>query len=492
VDAIKLVRVRADAHGAFAADGDVSASFGRRISLPDGGVDGIFASWHWVDGQLSLATDRYGVYPLFYARTDDGLLLASHVQALLERGVSAELDFDALAVFLRVGFFVGSDTPFRAIRAVPPDAVVRFDQGQLRIEGRRPEIAPEPVSRAIAVDAFIALFRQAIRRRLPSQAFQLPLSGGRDSRHILLALIEAEHAPAACVTTAHFPPRGNADIAVAAALCRRLGVRHVALAQYSRTDAEHEKNRRTHLLSDEHAQFVVVGDYLRGVTRETYDGIAGDVLSQSGYLNPEAHACFSAGGRRAAEYLLDRYPSMVSEKALHRLLAPGLMRLVTRDRAIARLVPELATHMAAANPVSSFFFWNRTRREIALGPYGVMQGLTVYAPYLDRDVFALLASLPAALVMDRRLHSDVIARAYPHVADIPYAVSDRVHDSAALRRLAVALMATTLGTPRMLRRRTTLPRLAVTAITGDPSGLWHAALTFYLGQLADVAAARAR
>jgi hypothetical protein len=472
--------------------GDVSASFGRRIALPDGAADGIFASWQSSDGQLSLTTDRYGFYPLFYARTDDGLLVASQLQALLDQGVSAELDFDALSVFIRVGFFVGSDTPFRAIRAVPPGAVVRVDHGRLGIEGRRPEITPQALPRETAVDAFIAVFRQAIRRRLASDAFHLPLSGGRDSRHILLALIEAGRAPAACVTTAQFPPRGNADIAVADVLCRRLGVRHVALAQYSRVDAEREKNRRTHLLSDEHAQFVVVSDYLRGVTRETYDGIAGDVLSQSGYLNPEAHACFSAGGQSAAEYLLDRYPSMVSERALRRLLAPGMMSLVTRDRAIARLVPELATHIAAPNPVSSFFFWNRTRREIALGPYGVMQGLTVYAPYLDRDVFDLLASLPAALVMDRRLHTDVIARAYPHVADIPYAVSNRVHDPAALRRLAVALMGTTLGTPEMLRRRTTLPRLAVTAITGDPAGLWHAALTFYLGQLAGVAAARAR
>jgi asparagine synthase (glutamine-hydrolysing) len=487
-----LIRITAGAHGPVDVTGDVTASFGHRVPLPDGAVDGIFASWDWQDGRLSLANDRYGMYPLFYAHTDDGLLVASHLQALLEHDVPAELDFDALAVFLRVGFFVGDDTPFRTIRAVPPGAVLHVSGKQLRLEGRRPQVTAQALSRAAAIDAFIALFRQAIRRRLPSGTFELPLSGGRDSRHILLALIEAGAAPAACVTTSHFPPRGNADLAVAAALCRRLGVPHLALPQYPRIEAEREKNVRTHLLSDEHAQFVVVGDYLRRVTRETYDGIAGDVLSQSGYLNPEADACFSAGGNRAAEYLLDRYPSMVSDKALQRLLAPALMRHVPKDRAIARLVPELAIHATAPNPVSSFFFWNRTRREIALGPYAVMQGLTVYAPYLDRDVFDLLASLPASLLMDRRLHTDAITQAYPQVADIPYEVREPAHDAAALRRLALALMGTTLGTPGMLRRRTILPRLAMTAITGDPARLWHAPLTLYLGQLAGLVAARAR
>jgi hypothetical protein len=36
------------------------------------------------------------------------------------------------------------------------------------------------------------------------------------------------------------------------------------------------------------------------------------------------------------------------------------------------------------NPLSSFFFWSRTRREIALGPYRMLCGnAVVHSPYVD-------------------------------------------------------------------------------------------------------------
>jgi hypothetical protein len=120
-----------------------------------------------------------------------------------------------------------------------------------------------------------------------------------------------------------------------------------------------------------------------------------------------------------------------------------------------------------------------------------MRGLTVHAPYLDRDLFDLLASLPAALLMDRRLHTDAIARAYPHAAGIPYSGKAQVTARAHQRRLAMSLIATVLASGGVLRAATMLPRLAATALDGDAARLWHAPLTLYLGQLAALASARA-
>jgi len=69
----------------------------------------------------------------------------------------------------------------------------------------------------------------------------------------------------------------------------------------------------------------------------------------------------------------------------------------------------------------SFFFWNRTRREIALASYRILNGGTeVLSPYLDHDLFDFLASLPASLMLDRQFHSETIRRAYPEYADIPF------------------------------------------------------------------------
>ena len=460
------------------AEGDLACEVGHRISSADGETDGIYAGWSWNGRELSIEQDRYGFFPLFEWRSRDVRVVSTDLLTLLELGAPRTLDLDALSVFVRVGFFVGSDTPFASVRALLPPMLPR----------RRLEI-----SRTAAVDGFIDLFRQAIGRRLPSGPFMMPLSGGRDSRHILFELRDAGHAPAACVTVQHFPPRANDDETVAREICSALGLDHHVIPQpRNRAAIEREKNALTHLCTDEHAQFMVLASYLRANTRETYDGIAGDVLSQSTYLRPEVHArCARGDYAGVAAFVLDGYGTMMSEAALDRVLAPALRDELTRGRAIARLTAEIVPHADAPNPIGSFFLHNRTRREIALAPYALMRDLTVFAPYLDRDLFDFLSALPAEQLMDRTLHTEAIARAWPRYADLPYERKGvRIEDRWAERRLAtaVALAATRRSSRPFVRGAALLPSLAWTLADGAAGRLWHAMLVLYLDQIAELAA----
>lgn len=459
------------------AEGDLSCDVGHRIRLPDGSVDGIHAGWSWNGHELVLDQDRYGFFPLFEWKSGDRRVVSTDLVALLDRGAPRELDVDALSVFVRVGFFVGADTPFTAIRAVLPPLVSR---------------PPLEISRSQAIDGFLDLFRQSIARRLPSAPFVLPLSGGRDSRHILFELRDANRAPAACVTVRHFPPRANDDEVVARDICDALGLRHCVIPQpRTRASLERRKNLLTHLCTDEHAQFVVLADHLRAHTRETYDGIAGDVLSQSTYLRPEVHALFRrADYEGVAAFVLDGYGTTMSQPALERVLAPAFCRELSRARAIARLSAEIVRHAGAPNPTGSFFLNNRTRREVALAPYALMRDLTVHAPYLDRDLFDFLAALPAEQLMDRALHSDAIARAWPQLAHLAYERKGATLDDRwAQRRLAAATLAAVLR-PRsraLLRRQRLVPALAATLADGSSERLWHAWLVLYVDQIAEMA-----
>lgn len=467
------IRVRGD-H----AEGDLSCEVGHRIPLADGSLDGIYAGWRWTGRDLIVEQDRYGFYPLFEWRTADSRALSTDLLTLIERGAPTDFDLDALAVFVRVGFFIGADTPFQAIRAVHPPPLPR----------RRLAI-----SRQEAVDGFIDLFRAAVERRLPTAPVVMPLSGGRDSRHVLFALRDAGHSPAACVTVRHFPPRANDDELIARELCEMLGIEHRVLSQpRDRAALERRKNQATHACTDEHAQFVILADHLRAHTRETYDGIAGDVLSQSTYLRPEVHALFERGDLRSvAAFVLNGYGTMMAETALARVLAPPIYREVGPERAIARLMTEIAGHTEAANPTGSFFLANRTRREIALAPYALMRDVTAYAPYLDRDLYDLLAALPASLLMDRALHTDAIARAWPQYGQVPYERKGlRVQDRGAARVAAGAVMRAVLH-ERMrswVRPSALLPGLTATLLDGSAERLWHAPLLLYLDQIMKVAA----
>jgi hypothetical protein len=63
--------------------------------------------------------DPFGFVPRFQWYGPDGPIVRPALDALLAMGAPAAFDYDALAVFLRLGFFVGDDTPFASIRAVP-------------------------------------------------------------------------------------------------------------------------------------------------------------------------------------------------------------------------------------------------------------------------------------------------------------------------------------------------------------------------------------
>jgi asparagine synthase (glutamine-hydrolysing) len=461
------------------AEGDLSCEVGHRVALPDGRTDGIYAGWRRAGETVHVDQDRYGFCPLFAWSTPDARVLSTDLAALLDRGAPRDLDLDALSVFLRVGFFLADDTPFRAIRALVSAPFLT---------------RPCALSRDEAIDGFIDLTRQSIRRRMPSSDYVMPLSGGRDSRHILLELCDAGRAPRACVTVQHFPPRANDDELIAADVCARLGIEHRVLMQPpDRAAVERAKNIRTHFCTDEHAQFLVLADHLVAETAETYDGIAGDVLSQSAYLRPEIHALFERRDTAGlAAFILDGYGVMTSERALSRLLHPDIYRLVPRERALARLASEVERHFDAPNPSGSFFFWNRTRREIALSPYGVMRGVTVFAPYLDVDLYDFLSSLPASLLMDRRLHTDAIARAFPQHAAIPYDRKGvRAIDRRAMRRLAASLTGALIVSRGMFRPDAILPSLLTTIADGGDR-LWYASLMLYLAQIAAFSDARAR
>lgn len=389
------------------------------------------------------------------------------------RAEGLDLDDEAVAVFLRLGFFVGDDTPFRAIRAA----------GRPRVRPPR----PHGLTRAQLVEAFAEMFRSAIRRRLPDVPYVLPLSGGRDSRHILLELHDAGRPPAAVVTVEHFPPRLNDDVKVAADLSTRLRLPHRVLhAARDRVTAEEVKNGQTWFCTDEHAQFLPLARYLRQVTPLTYDGIGGDVLSQSSYLNPDLLALFRTGNlEAAARFLLDGFGRQGLEQALAWLLGPDARRRFDRERAVSRLVRELRRHATAPNPVASFFFWNRTRREIALAPLGLLAPVQVHMPFLDQDLFDCLMATPAETLLGGRLHDDVLARRWPRLAEVPYAATrNDASNPAHHRRTARALLTRVLsGQSHLLNRRAVAARCVATAIDGHPGRLWFLPLVIWLQQV---------
>ncbi|MGH9557030.1 MAG: asparagine synthase-related protein [Terriglobales bacterium] len=453
--------------------------------------DGIFAGWEWNGNQLRVYNDRYGFYPLFYFATPDEIAISPSIPQLVSLGAPLEIDHDALAIYLRLGFMLGEDTPFRSIRALPPDTRFTWSPGQLEVSGQLAISRQHDLNRNDAVEGYITFFREAIRKRVPAgREFCVPLSGGRDSRHILFELYSQGFRPRFTITMEPFPARSHEDIRIAAEVCRTLGIPHVVRPQPdTRFETELHKNWKTSFCTDEHQWALAMAAYLRGKVECLYHGVAGDTLTESVFSTQEHVNLFAKGDFEALASTLLRLPD---NGLLRKMLRPEAYRRVNPERAIARLSAELRRHAQAPNPIGSFYLWNKGRREVTLIPNCLWRDIgTTYSPYLDHDLFDFLSALPARSIIGTGLHTEVIHKAYPQYAHLPFedeAAPRRPNHSFYRRFARKTLQYVGLHRSAWLRNTYLIPRLMRCLADSSYSGSisWLAPTAIYLLQLEEL------
>jgi len=469
-----LIVLTIDSSGSVAHAGQAAAVCGNR-------VDGTshsdpYCEWNWDGASLFARTDRYGFFPLFYYQWDRGIMLSPSILALLNAGAPSELDDGSVAVLLRRWMCVGADTPFERIRTFAGGGTLIWKPGErVRIESSLRIGKSQTLSRSAAVDGYIDRFREAIRRRAAVGMSIVPLSGGRDSRHIFLELCASGRQPDMAVTVGRVGRQLTSNAEIASAVARRANVSHVTLdLPISRWRAQRETSRAMHFSALESWWLRAFVSYLDRLSERptVYEGVGGDILS-TGLYKPESLRRLYDRGEFAtiAETLLG------PERYFEQLLSPEFYRRFRRELAVDRIVTELARHSAAPNPLASFFFYNRARRVTALAPSSLMgQHAMVWCPYLDADVFEHLSSLPPEFLEGDSIsafHDAAIRRAYPDFADIPYGSKwggERRYD---LRTIVEMSAAVAKNPPRMIRKSFLLPRLARGVV--DPTFTRHAA-----------------
>ena len=430
-DRVPFIHVTA-AGGPPVATGTLRGFVGHQM-----GGAGLCATWDWDGTTLRASVDRLGYFTLFVYAKGCEVAVSPSILHLLAQGADPEPDPVAMAVFHRVGFFVDADTPFRHIRVLPPGGQLVWRDGVATITGGPPAPREQSLTRAQAVEAFIEMPRAIIRRFLAGWdgPVVLPLSGGRDSRHILLELAHQGRKPDTCLTFHHGGRVLNAEVQAARAVAQRVGVRHTILGRpRMRLRDSLRAMLMTQLCADEHAQMMPMHDYLSGSPAAAIDGIGGDILT-----NPDDWAADFMDRARRGDYdgiaraMAEGHGGVISRPG-HRGGAGAVHSPDLHEAAIARIAASVRGFDDAPDPYQAFWFWNRTRREISFVSTVVMGGAAMVAcPYLDPDFVDLGLSLPWAVTRDQRLHDDAIHQAYPAFADIPFAAGFRSQPMPRLR-----------------------------------------------------------
>ena len=143
---------------------------------------------------LTLARDRIGERPLYYAKTpQDWLIFASEIGAVIASGlVDRRLDHEALSDYFLYGFIPDPKAIYAGIRKLPPASVLTARRGgSLVLETYwRPGFEPDRALNYKAAEAtLLDLIDDAVRAEMvsdvPLGAF---LSGGVDSSAVVAAM----------------------------------------------------------------------------------------------------------------------------------------------------------------------------------------------------------------------------------------------------------------------------------------------------------------
>jgi len=413
--------------GGLVTSGVPQCTLGHRVQQnPSDVVQGVFAEWNWDGTTLTAKVDRLGFCGLFVAEGPDGVSISPSPLQLIAEGAPATLDDGALGVFFRIGLFVNDDTPFKHIRVLPPGGTLTWTGGRVTITGGLPEVREVPISRPDAIEKFAKLLRQGVERCISStdKDLLMPLSGGRDSRHILFNLERLGRLPKKAITFQPWSDELGPEATAAREVAERVGVPHEVLnARRSRPRDLVRSFVLSHFCSDETLMMMALRDGFCGPDIATLDGIGGDVLSRNKqFSNPEARALYESGNHtQIAENLIDGHAKAIGASVEDLFGADEVHRRFPRADAIDRLSSTLQTFASFPDPYTAFVFFNRTRREISLIPHGVMSATgRVMCPYLDSEVVDFLLSLPFEVTSGGSFHSDTIAQTYPQYADIPY------------------------------------------------------------------------
>jgi len=178
-----------------------------------------FALWDTQTRDLVLVRDGMGVKPLYYAQTSGGLAFASELKAILQcRAVDRSPDPAAAACYVRYLWCPAPRTLARGVRRLEPGTALRVQQGRvtdkwhfLKPLARRvhtPAPSPQEASQAVRASLEAAVDRQSVAD-VEVGAF---LSGGLDSS-ALVALacgqMDGERLP--CFTIAFRGPDEASD-----------------------------------------------------------------------------------------------------------------------------------------------------------------------------------------------------------------------------------------------------------------------------------------
>ncbi len=389
----------------------------------------VLAIWDRARLALTLANDRFGLYPTYYSHEHGVFSFAPEVNALLSQpNFARELDLTALAEYMRFQCLLGDKTFFKQVKLLPNATIAKYSLLDDRLDLRTywdfsclPQ-TPGSIRFEEALEESTRLFRAGVER-LSGGEYQLGvlLSGGLDSRAIL-GMIPAERWP---VDTFTYGLEESIDLYYASQIARLAGSRHHSLSWQSgnwvKTYAAQHLEMTEGFHSWIHAHGINCLDEIRQTINLNLTGLGGDfsviswndpVLLQASDDVTFLERMYQNLNQRAT------WPSI--DDGEEALLYSARTRWSLVGRAFESLQQELKAfeHLPHLQRAEYFALVNTDRRMFQYYTVFKRSAIELRFPFYDYHYLEFMYSLPPELRANRRLRKAMILRTMPKLAQV--------------------------------------------------------------------------
>ena len=387
-------------------------------------LDGAFAALFW-DSQnqkLVIVTDCLGIQPLYIARRDGLLLLATELKAFPASGlVDVEMDPAGWGAFVSLGFNIADHTQLAGVKLVDLATILVYDPAAGSLESKTHWSWPEPKPEMKLADVDIEEMLRIMQCEIECYASHcrsgtVLLSGGFDSRLILTLLRRLNMDCKALVLT--HPEHGfGVDGKFAVRIAKRLGCRDVVRG-FPAKDYYSSPSYLRYIVIDEVAipsmvlyMSTHVSEHIKPEMKAVWEGLGPGFAFAPSYP--------LSGG--FATYLQDRCNDLESlqwQVALSVFSHPVGHAMYETFRQV--LEREMGKYTDDDFGTARFQMANQMRRYLAPCP------LTVYAntvlpltPGLSKDLWDLAASIPLSVTSNMKLYLRLFEQHLPEALDVP-------------------------------------------------------------------------
>ena len=189
-----------------------------------------FAVWDRARRRILLARDRLGIKPLYYACTEEELLFASEIKALLAAGIRPALNEAVLPELLATRFVAGEETLFRGVRKLLPGRTLVWSSREGVRERRYWHLPAATDHGPSTLEEEAAAVRARLEATVESHLMSdvplgLFLSGGLDSTGLAALMARRVKEPIRTYAVG-FTEREANELSYARLAARSVGARH--------------------------------------------------------------------------------------------------------------------------------------------------------------------------------------------------------------------------------------------------------------------------